>query len=145
MRIDAGIRTLSGNRMPPMRVQQSTTIQRRESMSQKTLFAAALGTAFAAGLAAAPAASAADNPFKLVGLSAGYQVADAGKSAEGKCGAARSVEGKCGAKAKSDAKAGEGKCGATKSTEGKCGAKARDDAKMKEGKCGEGACGGQKK
>jgi len=114
-------------------------------MSQKTLFVAALGTAFAAGLSAVPAASAAENPFKLAGLSAGYQVADAGKPAEGKCGAAKPAEGKCGAKAGDDAKAREGKCGAAKSAEGKCGAKARDDAKMKEGKCGEGKCGGQKK
>ena len=51
----------------------------------------ALGTAFAASLAAAPAVNAAENPFKLDSLKNGYQVADADKSKEGKCG-----EGKCG-------------------------------------------------
>ncbi|MFN3544820.1 MAG: hypothetical protein ACK4UX_08210 [Thiobacillus sp.] len=96
-------------------------------MSNKTLIATALGTAFAAGMAAAPIASAAENPFALTGLSSGYQVADnhaakpASKPAEGKCGStAKMKDGKC----------GEGKCGST--------------AKMKDGKCGEGKCGGAK-
>ncbi|MEW6590845.1 MAG: hypothetical protein AB1418_07390 [Pseudomonadota bacterium] len=102
-------------------------------MSKKTLIAAAVGSAFAAGLAAAPAAVAAENPFALKGLSSGYQVADnhGAKPAEGKCGAkptGKPMDGKCG----SAAKAKEGKCG-----EGKCGNK----AKMKDGKCGEGKCG----
>ena len=89
-------------------------------MSKKTLIATALGTAFAAGLAAAPVASAAENPFALTGLSSGYQVADnhAAKPAEGKCGGDK-------------AKAKDGKCG--------------DKAKMKDGKCGEGKCGGAAK
>jgi len=121
-------------------------------MSKKTLIAAAVGTAFAATLAA-PVVSAASNPFALSALSSGYQVADnhTAKPAEGKCGAAdKPAEGKCGAdKAKEGkcgddkAKAKEGKCGGDKAKEGKCG----DDkakAKAKDGKCGEGKCGANK-
>ncbi|MEW6413640.1 MAG: hypothetical protein AB1482_00115 [Pseudomonadota bacterium] len=92
-------------------------------MSKKTLIATALGTAFAAGMAAAPVASAAENPFALTGLSSGYQVADNHM--------AKPAEGKCGGKKETDMKAKEGKCGNT--------------AKMKDGKCGEGKCGGAKK
>lgn len=69
-------------------------------MSKKTLIATAVGTAFVAGMAAAPIASAAENPFALSGLSSGYLVADnhVAKPMEGKCGAmdAKSAEGKCG-------------------------------------------------
>lgn len=106
-------------------------------MSKKTLIATAVGSAFVAGLAAAPVASAAENPFALSGLSSGYQLAQAqgAKPAEGKCGAnpgAKPMEGKCG----SAAKMKDGKCG-----EGKCGNK----PKMKDGKCGEGKCGGAAK
>jgi uncharacterized low-complexity protein len=88
-------------------------------MSKKTLIAAAAGSAFVAGLAAAPLASAAENPFVLSGLSSGYPVADnhAAKPVEGKCGGAKKLE--------------EGKCGG-------------DKAKVKEGKCGEGKCGAKK-
>ena len=70
-------------------------------MSKQTLIAAAVGSAFVAGLAAAPIASAAENPFALSGLSAGYQVADASTPA-------KPMEGKCGCMYM---KAGEGKCG----------------------------------
>ncbi|MCA1978959.1 MAG: hypothetical protein LDL19_06935 [Thiobacillus sp.] len=81
-------------------------------MSNKTLIAAAVGTAFVAGMSAAPVVSAAENPFALSGLSSGYQVADhnTGHSKmmkEGKCGEGKCGEGKCGAKAK----AAEGMCG----------------------------------
>ena len=76
-------------------------------MSKKTLIAAAVGTAFVAGMSAAPLALAAENPFALSALSSGYQVADGhDKAKEGKCG-----EGKCGG---DKAKAMEGKCGAKK-------------------------------
>ena len=92
-------------------------------MSKKTLIATALGTAFAAGMAAAPVASAAENPFALTGLSSGYQVADNHM--------AKPAEGKCGGKKETDMKAKEGKCGNT--------------AKMKDGKCGEGKCGAKGK
>ncbi|MDA8786099.1 hypothetical protein N9N19_01000 [Porticoccaceae bacterium] len=67
--------------------------------------AAAVGVAFAASIALAPAAMASTNPFQADQLSSGYNLA--GKHAEGKCG-----EGKCGGdKAKDEGKCGEGKCG----------------------------------
>lgn len=101
-------------------------------MSKKSLIAAAVGTAFAASMAAAPIAAAAENPFALSGLSSGYQVAD--NHGEMKPADKKMPEGKC----------GEGKCGATKkdakSTEMK-----PTDKKMPEGKCGEGKCGATKK
>jgi uncharacterized low-complexity protein len=102
---------------------------------KRTAVTAALGSAFAISLGVAPIANAADNPFALDSLKAGYGVAGADeKKADGKCG-----EGKCGAskhmsQADKDANAKmikEGKCG-----EGKCGVK-----NLKEGKCGEGKCG----
>jgi uncharacterized low-complexity protein len=70
-------------------------------MSKQTLIAAAVGTAFAAGLAAAPIASAAENPFALSALSSGYQVADSSTPA-------KPMDGKCGCMYM---KAGEGRCG----------------------------------
>ena len=91
-------------------------------MSKKSLLATAVGSAFVASMAAAPIASAAENPFALTGLSSGYQVADNH--------VAKPVEGKCGGKKEADMKAKEGKCGNT--------------AKMKDGKCGEGKCGATK-
>jgi uncharacterized low-complexity protein len=94
---------------------------------------AAVATSFAIG----SVAQAADNPFAMQKLDAGYQLAQADKKADGKCG-----EGKCGgAKKAADDKKKDGKCG-----EGKCGGdkKAADD-KKKDGKCGEGKCGGAKK
>ena len=107
-------------------------------MSKKTLITTAIGSAFVTSMAAAPIASAAENPFALSGLTSGYQVASnhGAKPAEGKCG-----EGKCGAKdkEKEKEKAKDGKCG-----EGKCGAKTKTETKAKEGKCGEGKCGAKK-
>jgi uncharacterized low-complexity protein len=88
-------------------------------MSKKTLIAAAAGSAFVAGLAAAPLASAADNPFALSGLASGYQIADSHMEKEKE----KAKEGKCGAK---DAKAKEGKCGASMSK--------GDEMKVDEGK-----------
>lgn len=89
-------------------------------MSKKTLIAAAAGSAFVASMAAAPIASAAENPFALSGLSSGYQVADnqAAKPAEGKYGTtkkdANATEMKPADKKMPEGKCGEGKCGATK-------------------------------
>ncbi len=67
-------------------------------MSNKTLIATAVGSAFVASMAAAPIASAAENPFALSGLSSGYQVADqhVAKPMEGKCGGMKAGEAKCG-------------------------------------------------
>jgi uncharacterized low-complexity protein len=127
----------------------------------KTPLALAIGTAFAASLAASNIANAApnsSNPFAMSELNSGYmQVADMkeGKcggakkeSMEGKCGGAKkeSMEGKCGGAKKEsmEGKCGEGKCGGAKempkNMEGKCGG----SKATKEGKCGEGKCGGKK-
>lgn len=86
--------------------------------TSKSLSAA--GAALLACAALSPAALAADNPFQMTELPAGYQLADAhgGKDGEGKCGEGKCGEGKCGeegdpgAKADSEGKCGEGKCGA---------------------------------
>jgi uncharacterized low-complexity protein len=77
--------------------------------------------AVASGLAAVALGShAADNPFAVKPLAAGYQLAQADKKADGKCG--------------------EAKCGADKQAAEK---KAAD--KKKDGKCGEAKCGADKK
>ena len=76
-------------------------------MSKKSLIAAAAGSAFVAGMSATPIASATDNPFAMQSLDRGYMVAQAGKTADGKCG-----QGKCG--------------GMNKATENKCGAAMMD-------------------
>ncbi|MDP1862529.1 MAG: hypothetical protein Q8K52_01320 [Thiobacillus sp.] len=79
---------------------------------------ATLTFALTAALGTAGVAYAANgNPFALNDLSQGYQIAQAEKAKDGKCG--------------------EGKCGATKTSKA-------TDAKAKDGKCGEGKCGGTK-
>ena len=60
-------------------------------VSKKTALSLAIGSAFAASVAVAPVASAADNPFEMDSLKDGYQIIAAKKSKEGKCG-----EGRCG-------------------------------------------------
>lgn len=72
-------------------------------MARRKAVTLAVGTAFAASLAAAPVVKAADNPFQMDSLDQAYQVVQ-NKDKEGKCG-----EGKCG-----EGKCGEGKCGGTK-------------------------------
>ena len=74
---------------------------------KKTALTVALGSAFAATLAAAPLAGAADNPFGMQSLKNGYQVA------EMKDGNGNAVNG--------PAKAKEAKCGGDKAKDGKCG------------------------
>ena len=117
--------------------------------SQLKPLSIALGTAFAASMAASNVATAAEgNPFATTELSSGYmQVADKhmeGKCGEGKCGGKKemekNMEGKCGgSKAKKEGKCGEGKCGGDKTSnnkaqaEGKCGS---NNKGKKEGKCG---------
>lgn len=100
------------------------------------------GAALLASVALSPAALAADNPFQMTDLPAGYQLADAhgakdgeGKCGEGKCGEKMDAEGKCG-----EGKCGEGKCG-EKGAEGKCGEGEGAAKADGEGKCGEGKCG----
>ncbi|KPK34371.1 MAG: hypothetical protein AMJ66_03910 [Betaproteobacteria bacterium SG8_40] len=78
--------------------------------SKKTAVSLVIGSAFAATMAAAPIASAADNPFQMDSLKNGYQIAGVAKGEENKCG-----EAKCGG-ATDDDKGGEAKCG-----EAKCG------------------------
>ena len=60
--------------------------------SKKNTIGVAVGSAFAAGMAMSPLASAAENPFALQSLQSGYMVAQAQKAQEAKCG-----QGKCGA------------------------------------------------
>lgn len=131
--------------------------------------AVAMGAAFVTSLAAMPAANAADNPFAMTELAAGYLVAE-NKPMEGKCG-----EGKCGEGIKKSME--EGKCGMSRMDANGDGNITREEfmkghegkfdsmdtngdgmidsneqaAHMKEGKCGagkmgqEGKCGAEKK
>ncbi len=101
--------------------------------TMKKSLSIALGTTFAAAMAASPVANADANPFGMQNLENGYMQVAEGKCGEGKCG-----EGKMKKEKAKEAKCGEGK---KKEMEGKCG----DKKKMKkEGKCGEGKCGGKK-
>ena len=100
-------------------------------MSKKTLIATAVGSAFVASMAAAPIASAAENPFALSGLSSGYQVA----AAHG----AKPMESKG-----DETKAEAGKTTAEKAKDDKATEMKPTDKKMPEGKCGEGKCGAAK-
>jgi len=98
-------------------------------MKNRTIkpLAAVIGASFMAATMS-PLATA-GNPFAINELSSGYQLADAHKGAEGKCG-----EGKCGTeKTEGEGKCGEGKCGTEKTEgEGKCGGEKTEG----EGKCG---------
>ncbi|KXB30956.1 hypothetical protein AT959_09610 [Dechloromonas denitrificans] len=80
-------------------------------MKKQNLVSLAVGSAFAA-ITLSPVAHAADNPFAANKLEAGYQLAQADKMKDGKCG-----EAKCGADKKATEKKKDGKCG-----EAKCGA-----------------------
>jgi uncharacterized low-complexity protein len=88
-------------------------------MKKQNLVSLAIGSAFAA-VALTPVVHAADNPFAAKQLSAGYQLAQADKKMDGKCGEAKcgadKAKGKCGKAAdkKADGKCGEAKCGAKK-------------------------------
>jgi len=123
--------------------------------SKKILISAAVGSAFAATLGAAPLASAAENPFAMQSLDKGYMVAQAGKMGEGKCGM-----GKCGNSIMDENK--DGKVSREEFTRhhealfanidaNKDGSIDKDEmGKMTDGKCGaakkpmEGKCGGMK-
>ncbi len=115
-------------------------------MSKKTTInsiSLAVGTAFIAGMATAPAVQADVNPFAVTVLSSGYMVAE--KGAEGNCGAKKPVaEAECGAN-KAAEKAKEGECGANKKAkEAECGANKAEPKPIKEAKCGEAKCGENK-
>jgi uncharacterized low-complexity protein len=56
----------------------------------------AVGTAFAASLAAASLADVQDDPFGATELDAGYDLLATKGEAEGKCGEGKCGEGKCG-------------------------------------------------
>lgn len=85
-------------------------------MKTRQLLGLSLGSVVLSA-ALSPLAQAADNPFAVKPLSAGYQLAQADKKVDGKCG-----EAKCGANKKMEKKA-DGSCGADKKTDGSCGAK----------------------
>lgn len=74
--------------------------------TRKSALSLAIGSAFAASLAAAPVANAAGNPFDMDSLKSGYQIAGVTKGEEGKGGDDKSVDGKGG-----ESKCGESKCG----------------------------------
>lgn len=95
--------------------------------NRQTRLILATGAAFAATLSPAMAA---DNPFGMVRLDGGYQLAQAAdKKTDGKCG-----EAKCGAAKASDKKK-DASCGADKKKDASCGADKKKDA----------SCGGDKK
>jgi len=101
-------------------------------MKTTKVLSLSLGSVIAAA-ALAPLAHAGDNPFAAKQLSAGYQLAQADKKADGKCG-----EAKCGADKKAAEKMKEGK-----SSEAKCGADKKSD-KMSDKKT-DASCGAAKK
>jgi len=107
-------------------------------MAQNKTLTLALGTAFAASLAAAPALQAGENPFQMESLKSGFQVAD-NKGGEAKCGGDKAGESKCGGD-----KAGESKCGGDKAGESKCGGDKAKESKCGGDKAGESKCGGDK-
>lgn len=100
----------------------------------------AVGAAFVAGMATAPAVQADVNPFTATTLASGYMVAE--KGAEGQCGANKKpAEAECGAN-KAAQKSNEGECGASKKpAEGECGANKAKPKPVQEAKCGEAKCG----
>ncbi len=100
-------------------------------MKTTKVLSLSLGSVIAAA-AMVPLAQAGDNPFAATQLSAGYQLAQADKKADGKCG-----EAKCGADKKAAEKMKEGK-----SSEAKCGAD-KASGKMSDKKT-EASCGAAK-
>ena len=74
--------------------------------TRKSALSLAIGSAFAASIAAAPIANAAGDPFDMDSLKSGYQIA----------GVAKGEDGKSSDDASADTKGGESKCG-----ESKCG------------------------
>lgn len=115
---------------------------------KKQTISLAIGTAFVAGAALSPVAQAADNPFGMQKLDAGYQLAEAkteAKAKDGKCG-----EGKCGAAnnmadmKQPIAKKTEAKKPAAKAKDGSCGADKKAAETMAADKKKDGSCGAKK-
>ena len=111
--------------------------------AQKKTLAIVLGGAFAATLVMSPIVNADQNPFAMKTLGNGYQVADAEKMKDGKCGT-----GKCSASKKKkmmEEKAKEGNCSADKAKEGTCSADKAKEATCSADKAKEGTCHADKK
>lgn len=98
----------------------------------------ATGIFLAGALTSLDITQAGQNPFNMIDLPGGYQLAEqentADKTSEGKCGAAKS-----GGKAEAEAVCGIYQVGSSH----------RDDSKVKDGKCGghkvvEASCGGDR-
>lgn len=79
--------------------------------SKKKTIGVAAGSALVAGLAMAPMANAAENPFALKSLEGGYMVAQAPTQTQTKAPEAKCGMGKCGGAMMGAAKAGEARCG----------------------------------
>lgn len=77
--------------------------------TRKSALSLAIGSAFAASLAAAPVVNAAGNPFDMDSLKSGYQIAGVAKGEEGQSGDDTSADTKGG-----ESKCGESKCGGNK-------------------------------
>ena len=82
---------------------------------KKHIASLAVGSAFAA-VALAPVAQAADNPFAATELKGGYQLAQADKKADAKCGGDKKAEHKCGAHKKAAATSATSTTSATSAT-----------------------------
>lgn len=110
-------------------------------MKKQNVVALALGSALTAALLV-PAAHAGENPFAAKPLAAGYQLAQADKKMDGKCGEAKCGADKKAAEMKMEKKA-DGSCGG-KTMDSHCGANKKPMEKKKDGKCGEAKCGANK-
>ncbi len=107
-------------------------------MSKKNSYsplAIAVGAAFATSMMGGAVANAADNPFGMIELSHGYQVADA-KGKEGTCGASKTSTDKAQSGKDMDDDKQAGAAMGSGSTEDGHGAMDSDGKKTPEGKCG---------
>jgi uncharacterized low-complexity protein len=77
--------------------------------TKKSALSLAIGSAFAATIAAAPVAHAAGNPFDMDSLKSGYQITGVSKGEEGTSGDDNGADSKGG-----ESKCGESKCGSSK-------------------------------
>ncbi len=105
--------------------------------NRKTRLMLATGVALVTNAALSPA-QAADNPFGMTKLGSGYQLAQADKKTDGKCG-----EAKCGA-AKTSEKKKDASCGGDKKKDANCGADKKKDASCGADKKKDASCGAKK-